>query len=144
MSVLTYDARLAELEKDVTVMKQDIIYKLDDTNSAVTMIKGVVVGHERDLKYLINQVKGIDVRLAGAEIQVEGLVQDVRTIKGQQDIQGKDIKNIKQRLDGMDQRLDGMDRRLDSMDRRLDSLDRKFDQVLSILSMLTPKLQQET
>jgi hypothetical protein len=40
--VSTNDKRLDALEKDVAVMKQDIIYKLDDTNSAVTMIKGGV------------------------------------------------------------------------------------------------------
>ena len=45
--MFTYEARLATLEKDVAVMKQDIIYKLDETNSAVTIIKGV---HGQDIK----------------------------------------------------------------------------------------------
>jgi len=109
----TYDARLATLEKDVTVMKQDIVYKLDDTNTAVTMIQGVVGVQGRDLKYIINQVKGIDIRL-------EGLTQEVRAMGEQQHVQGQDIKDIKHHLDGLDQR---------------------FEQVLQVLATLANKAE---
>lgn len=146
----TYDVRLAALEKDVTVMKQDIIYKLDDTNSAVTVIQGIVGVQGRDLKYLISQVKVIDARLAKSELQLEGLTQEVGTIKEQQEVQGQDIKDIKGRLDGIDQRLGGIDQRLDGIDQRLDGIDhrftslekkfdQRFEQVLQVLATLTNK-----
>ncbi len=121
----TYDARLATLEKDVTVMKQDIVYKLDETNSAVTMIQGVVGVQGRDLKYIINQVKGIDIRL-------EGLTQEVRAFAEQLRLHSEDIKDIKHRLDGTDQRLTSLegkvDQRFEQFDQRLTSLEGKVDQ----------------
>jgi chromosome segregation ATPase len=134
----TYDARLATLEKDAILMKQDIIYKLDDTNTAVTMIQGVVGVQGRDLKYIINQVKGIDIRL-------EGLTQEVRAMGERQHSQGQDIKDIKHRLDGVDQRLDGLDRRLTSLeekfDQRFEQFDQRFEQVLQVLTTLTNKAE---
>jgi DNA repair exonuclease SbcCD ATPase subunit len=125
----TYDSRLAALEKDAIVMKQDIIYKLDDTKSAVTVITGVIGVQGRDLKYIINQVKGIDIRL-------EGLIQEVRAIDEQQHVQGQDIKDIKRRLDGIDQRLDGIDQRFTSLEEKFD---KRFEQVLQVLATLTNK-----
>jgi chromosome segregation ATPase len=134
----TYDSRLAALEKDVAVMKQDIIYKLDDANSAVTIIRGVVGTQGRDIKYLIGQVKTIDMRL-------EGLTQEVRAIQEQQHVQGQDITDIKRRLDGMDQRLGGIDQRFESIDQRFTSLeekfDRRFEQVLQAIATLTKKAE---
>ncbi|BCL82370.1 hypothetical protein ccbrp13_48350 [Ktedonobacteria bacterium brp13] len=94
-----YDKRLDALEKDAAVIKRDIIYKLDDTNSAVGMLKGIIGSQGRDIKFLINQVKGVDIRL-------EGLDQEVRTIKEQQNVQGQDIKDITRRLDVFDNKLD--------------------------------------
>jgi uncharacterized protein YoxC len=144
MWVSTYDYRLTALEKDVTVMKQDMTYKLDETNTIVTAIQGVVGVQGRDIKLLVNQnksldsqvksldsqVKNLDIRLAGVEMHMEGLTQETRAIQEQQNVQGQDIRAIKRRLDGMDQRFD--------------SMDKKFDQVLSMLSTLTPRPQQET
>jgi archaellum component FlaC len=101
-------------------MKQDVIYKLDDTNSALKILNGTIVFQGRDITYLVNQVKGLDIRL-------EGLTQEVRTIQEQQNVQGQDIRDMKRRLDGMDQRFDGMDQRLDGMDQRFDGMDQRFD-----------------
>jgi chromosome segregation ATPase len=123
----TYDARLAALEKDMAVMTQDIIYKLDETNSAVTIIKGVVGTHGRDIKYLIGQAKTIDMR-------IEGLTQEVRAIQEQQHVQGQDITDIKRRLNSIDQRLDGIDQRFTSLENKFDQ---RFEQVLQALATLT-------
>jgi chromosome segregation ATPase len=130
----TYDARLSALEKDVTVMKQDIVYKLDETNTVVTAILGVVGTHGRDLKQVMkrlesldNRVEGIDARLAKSEVQLEGLIQDVRAVQEQQDVQGRDLKDIKRRLDGFDQRFVGIDQRFDGIDQRFDGIDQRFD-----------------
>lgn len=97
----TQEERLSTVEKDMVLMKHDIIYKIDDMNSAVTMLRGVMSTQGRDIKFLINQVKGIDIRL-------EGLDQEVRMIKDQQDTQGLDIKDIKRSLDAMASRFDQM------------------------------------
>ena len=118
----TYDVRLAALEKDVTVMKQDIIYKLDDTNSAVTVIQGIVGVQGRDLKYLINQVKVIDIRL-------DSLTQEVRILQEQQNVQGQDIRDIKRRLDSLDQHFTSLE----------EKFDQRFEQVLQVLATLTNK-----
>jgi hypothetical protein len=120
----TYDARLAALEKDVAVMKQDIIYKLDETNSAITVIQGVVGVQGRDIKYLITQVKGLDIRL-------EGLTLEVRAIQEQQHVQGQDITDIKRRLDGIDQRFVSLE----------EKFDRRFEQVLQAIATLTKKAE---
>lgn len=128
----TSEERLSTVEKDIATMKRDIIYKLDDTNSAVTIIKGVVGRQGQDLKYLINQAKGLDIRLEGVEVQLDDLSLEVKAIKALQDTQGQDISEIKRRLGTIDQRFDGVDQ-------HLDSLDKKFDQMLGMLTTLTNK-----
>ncbi len=57
----TYDKHPNALEKDVAVVKQDIVYKLNDTNSAVGIIKRVLENQGRNIKFLINQTKTIDL-----------------------------------------------------------------------------------
>jgi septal ring factor EnvC (AmiA/AmiB activator) len=146
-----YDTRLDALETDAAMMKRDIVYKLDDTNSTVTILRGVMGVHGRDLRFLINQVKGLDIRLEGVE-------QDVRAIKEQQDLQGHAIRELQHsivtiegrlgtmegrldavegRLDTIEGRLDAMEGRLDAMEKsfnaRFDTLERKFDQILQLL-----------
>ena len=37
--MLNHEQRIAPLEKDAATMRRDIIYKLDDTNNAVTIIR---------------------------------------------------------------------------------------------------------
>ncbi|HTK07405.1 MAG TPA: hypothetical protein VL485_09565 [Ktedonobacteraceae bacterium] len=37
-----YNQQLDALGKNVTTMRQDILYKLDDTNSTVTMLMGLM------------------------------------------------------------------------------------------------------
>src|SRR6516225_7083382 len=127
MSMSIYDVRLAVLEKEVAVMKQDIIYQFDDTNSALTIFKGVVGEQGLDLKIVMDRVKetgfrvkSSESRLARSEVQLEGLIQEVGTIKEQQGLQGQDIKDIKHRLDSIDQR---------------------FEQVLQVLATLTKKAE---
>jgi chromosome segregation ATPase len=130
--VSSYEERVAALEKDAALMKRDIIYKLDDTNSAVTMVRGIVGAQGQDIKYIKNQVKVIDVRLDGIEMRLEGL-------KEQQDTQSGDSKEIKHHLDRMDRRFNAQDERLSTVDQRLTSLEGKLDQILLMLTTLTNK-----
>ncbi len=94
----TYDERLAALEKDTATMKRDIIYKLDETNSAVTIIKGVVGNVSNDIRIVNMRLDGIDTRMA--------------RLGEQQNEQGQDIKAIKHRLEDFDQRFGSLETRL--------------------------------
>ena len=59
--MLDHEQRIAALEKDAATMKRDIIYKLDDTNSAVTIIRGIVGNQGQDIREIRNQVKIVNV-----------------------------------------------------------------------------------
>ena len=81
----------------------------------------------RDIKFLINQVRGLDIRLEGVE-------QDVRAIKEQQDVQGRaiialqhSIVSVENRLGTVESRLDTLDSRLGAVESRLDTLDSRLD-----------------
>jgi chromosome segregation ATPase len=113
-----YDQRLTALEKDTATMKRDIIYKLDDTNSAVTMIRGIVGNQGQDVKEIKNQLKMVNVHLDGIDTRLEGMKEEVRAIKDQQNGQGQDIIEIK---------------------RHLYTLDEKLEQILQQLAFLTKK-----
>jgi len=94
----TYDERLAALERDAATMKRDIIYKLDETNSAVTIIKGIVGNVSNDIRIVNMRLDGIDTRMA--------------RLGEQQSEQGQDIKAIKHRLEDIDQRFVSLETRL--------------------------------
>ena len=101
----TYDERSAALEKDAATMKRDIIYKLDDTNSAVTMMRGVIGNQGRDIRDIKSEVRDIksdvrtvNVRLDGIDTRLEGMKEEIRAVKDQQDKQGQDITDIKRHL----------------------------------------------
>ena len=100
-----YDSRLASLEKDVTVMKQDIIYKLDDTNSAVTIVKGITGSLAQDVKLMKSQIKTIESQIRTMDLRLEGIDTRLARVEEQQNEQGQDIKDVKRRLDGFDRVL---------------------------------------
>ncbi len=118
--MLDHEQRIAALEKDAATMKRDIIYKLEDTNSAVTIIRGIVGNQGQDIREIRNQVKIVNVHLDGIDTRLDGLKEEIRAIKDQQDGQGQDIKDIK---------------------RHLDALDGKFEQVLQLLTTLNDKAE---
>ena len=115
----TYDERLAALEKDAATMKRDIIYKLDDTNSVVTIIKGVVGNVSHDIRIVNLRLDGIDTRMARLEEQ--------------QNEQGQDTKAIKHRLEDIDQRFVSIDQRFVSLETRLSEHTTLLTQILARL-----------
>lgn len=158
----TYDERIAALEKDSAIMKHDIIYKLDDTNSAVTIIKGIVGSQEQDVQYLINQMKSVNVHLTGIDLQLVGLKEEIRAIKRSQDAQGQDITTIKRSQDAQGQDIIEIKRSQDAqgkdiieikrlqdaqgkdiveIKRSLQTLEGKFEQVLQLLTTMTNKME---
>ncbi len=106
----TYDERLAALEKDAATVKRDIIYKLDETNSAVTIIKGVVGNISHDVRIVNLRLDGIDTRMARLEEQ--------------QNEQGQDIKAVKYRLEDIDQRFTSLEGKIDGLEGRFDRLEK--------------------
>jgi septal ring factor EnvC (AmiA/AmiB activator) len=109
----TYDERIAALEKDAATMRRDIIYKLDDTNSAVTMIRGVIGNQGRDVRDIKSEVRDIrsevrtvNVRLEGIDTRLDGFKEEIRAIKDQQDKQGQDITDIKRHLATFEERVE--------------------------------------
>ena len=116
----TYDKRLDAVEKDITVMKRDIIYKLDDTNSAVGILQGVLGKHGRDIKFLINQAKAIDLHIDSVDLRLD---------------------NIDSRFEALEIHLatfeQSVNNRFEAVDKKLDSLDQKFDQLLRLLAPST-------
>jgi peptidoglycan hydrolase CwlO-like protein len=127
----TYDKRLDAVEKDIAVMKQDIIEKLFENSSAIMMVTGPLGRQGQDIKFLLNQTKTIDVHLDSVDLRLD---------------------SIDLRLDGMDQHFNGVDKRLETLENRLtsleqsvnnrfDVLEKKFDQVIVALTTLTNKLQ---
>ena len=121
----TYDEYIVPVKKDAAAMNRDIIYKLDETNSAVTIIKGIVVSQEQSLREIKNQVKVVNVRVEGLDIRLEGIKEEIRAIRAQQDVQGQGIKEIRYQQDVQGQRFT--------------TLEGKFEQVLDLLTRLTDK-----
>jgi chromosome segregation ATPase len=120
----THDERIAALEKDAATMRRDIAYKLDDTNSVVTIIRGIVGNQGQDIKEIRNQVRIVNVRLDGIDTRLEGLKEEIRAIKDQQDGQGQDVKDIKRHLDALEE----------TFSQRFASLEGKLEQVLQMLT----------
>jgi chromosome segregation ATPase len=117
----THDERIAALEQDAVTMKRDIAYKLDDTNSAVTIIKGVMGSLAQDVKIVKSQMKTMDLRLDGIDTRLA-------RVEERQDEQGQGIREIRHRLDVIESRFEAQDK--------------KLDQVLQMLATLTTKTDE--
>jgi flagellar capping protein FliD len=118
----TYEERLTALEKDAATMKHDIVYKLDDTNSAVTIIKGIAGTLAQDVKVIRSQMKTMDIRLDGIDTHLVRLEE-------QQNEQAQGIKDVKRHLDTLEEKFD----------QRFASLEGTLEQVLWHLTSLTKK-----
>jgi uncharacterized coiled-coil protein SlyX len=93
-------------KKDTVQMKQDIIYKLDDTNSVVTIVRGVVGAIGQDVKVMKSQLKTMDLRLEGIDMH---------------------LTSVEERLTGVEDRLTGQDKKLDQILQQLTLLTNKSE-----------------
>jgi chromosome segregation ATPase len=116
----TSEERLTTLEKTVATITHDIAYKIDDTNSAVTIIKGVMGALAQDTKIIRSQMKTMESQIKTMDLRLDGIDTRLARVEEQLNEQGQDIRDIK---------------------RRLDSLEDKFDQMLVMLTTLTNKPQ---
>jgi chromosome segregation ATPase len=123
--------RVAALEKDAATMKRDIIYKLDDTNSAITILKGVLGNQGQDVKETKGRIRVIEAQLSEVTTRLEGIKEEVR--------------EVKERIGTLETKLVIIARRMDeqfaSSDARLASLEGKLDQALQLLTTLTHKAE---
>jgi predicted nuclease with TOPRIM domain len=94
----SHEERITTLEKDVVTMKHDIIYKLNDTNSVLTMIKGVVGGQGLDIKEMNGRLKRIEFRLDALEGRFGVLEGRFDALEGRVDTLDKKIDQILQLL----------------------------------------------
>ena len=152
VTMSVYDQRLAALEKDAATMKQDIIYKLDDTNSAVTIIRGLVEIQQQDIRDIKSNIRDIrsdvrdirsdvrtvNVRLEGTDIRLEGMKEEIRAAKDQQDRQGQDIVDIKRHLDALDTTMATKEGVAALEKQMLDA----FQQLLTVIDQRLPPLEK--
>src|SRR5437588_12648460 len=78
--MLDHEQRIAALEKDCVTMRRDISYKLDDTNSAVTIIRRIVGNQGQDIREIRNQVKIVNVHLDGIDTRLDGLKEEISKV----------------------------------------------------------------
>ena len=124
----TYEQRLDTVEKDIAVMKHDIIYKLDETNAAITILKGVVGSQGLDIKEMLGQLKVVDVRLERLEVGLEVGLEKVRqTVRGQ----AEDIKVLKEDVSSLKGDMSSL---REEVKTSVDAQNTKLDQILALLS----------
>ena len=104
------------VEQTLTILRNDFLQAIVSNTSSLGAVNKVLAQQE------------VNTRDADHEITI---------LLGVVAAQGKDIKAIKNRLDGFDQRFA-------SVEERFASVDGKLDQILLVLGTLTPKTGQET
>ena len=126
---------------NAAAMNRDIIYKLDEINSTVTIIKGIVGSQGQAIREIKGQVKLANVHLDEIDIRLEGIKDEIRAIKAQQDIQGQGIREIRHQQDVQGQRFTALEERFTTLEERFTTLEGKFEQVLDLLTRLRDKAE---
>jgi chromosome segregation ATPase len=127
------------------VTTQDVIDKLDETNSALTSLKEALEERGKGIKFALSEIRDIKVHLDAHDKRF--------------DAHDKRFDAVDQRLDGIDQRLDGIDqrfvsleekfdkrfeqvdKRFEQVDKRFEQVDKRFDQVLQVLTTLAHRAE---
>ena len=100
----TYDERLTIVEQTITSLRQDFLQAIMDHTRSMTTLNKVVLQQEQNM------------RDADHEITI---------LTGVISAQGRDIKEMKNRLESFDQRFTSLE---EHFDRRFTSSEEKFDQ----------------
>ena len=100
----TYDERLTIVEQTITSLRQDFLQAIMDHTRSMTTLNKVVLQQEQNM------------RDADHEITI---------LTGVISAQGRDIKDMKNRLESFDQRFTSLEERFDQ---RFTSLEERFDQ----------------
>jgi uncharacterized coiled-coil protein SlyX len=116
----THEDRLTVVELTLNSLRQDFLQAIVDNTRSMSTLNKVVAQQEQN------------VRDADHEITI---------LLGVASAQGKDIKDIKNRLDGFDERFASFDKHLAGFDERFVSVEGKLDQIMLLLNTLTSKLE---
>jgi chromosome segregation ATPase len=119
--VSTYDERLTAVEQTITSLRQDFLQAIMDHTRSMTTLNKVVLQQEQNM------------RDADHEITI---------LTGVISAQGRDIKEMKNRLESFDQRFTSLEERFDQrftsseekFDQRFASLEGKLEQVVQLLT----------
>ncbi|TMD64807.1 MAG: hypothetical protein E6I97_24740 [Chloroflexi bacterium] len=117
----TYDERLTAVEQTITSLRQDFLQAIMDHTRSMTTLNKVVLQQEQNM------------RDADHEITI---------LTGVISAQGRDIKEMKNRLESFDQRFTSLEERFDQrftsseekFDQRFASLEGKLEQVVQLLT----------
>ena len=118
----TYDERLTAVEQTITSLRQDFLQAIMDHTRSMTTLNKVVLQQEQNM------------RDADHEITI---------LTGVISAQGRDIKEMKNRLESFDQRFTSLEERFDQrftsseekFDQRFASLEGKLEQVVQLLTI---------
>ena len=117
----TYDERLTAVEQTITSLRQDFLQAIMDHTRSMTTLNKVILQQEQNM------------RDADHEITI---------LTGVISAQGRDIKDMKNRLERFDQRFTSLEERFDQrftsleerFDQRFASLEGKLEQVVQLLT----------
>lgn len=142
----TYDDRLATLERKVAMLElrrvhdesmarestpSALILNLKEINQNMTVLLEIVAKQEESIGELKDGLGRVEHRLDSIDRRTEDL--DGRLISFEQ--------SVNNRFEAQNQRMTSFEQ---SVNNRFEVVDKKQDQMLSMLSTLTSKLQQET
>ena len=108
--VSTYDERLTAVERTITSLRNDFLQAIIENTHSMSTLNKVVLQQEQN------------TRDANHEITI---------LTGVISAQGRDIKEMKNRLESFDQRFTSLEERFDQ---RFTSLDGKLEQVVQLLT----------
>ena len=106
----TYDERLTAVEQTITSLRQDFLQAIMDHTRSMTTLNKVILQQEQNM------------RDADHEITI---------LTGVISAQGRDIKEMKNRLESFDQRFTSLE---EHFDQRFTSLEGKLEQVVQLLT----------
>ena len=120
----TQEERLSALEQTVTSLRHDFLQAIVQNTSSMITLNKVVAQQEQNVRDAHHQITILSGVIAS---------------------QGKDIKDIKNRLDEFDQRFASLESRFETLEQsvssRFEAQDKKLDQITLLLNTLISKSQ---
>jgi len=112
----TQEERLSALEQTITSLRQDFLQAIVENTRSMSTLNKVISQQEQNVRDANHEITILLGIASGQE-------RDIKVIKN-------DLSVVKESVERIDHRLEG--------------LEMKFDQMLHLLTMLTPKSDQET
>lgn len=130
----TSEERLAIVEQTVTTLRNDFLQAIVDNTRSMTTLNKVILHQEENLRDADHEIT-ILTGVVGSQGR------DIKAIKERLDgfdlhftSQGRNITAIKDRVEAQEQGITAIKDRVEGFDQRFTSLEGKLDQVLQILA----------